>query len=251
MVFWGDYTGKPISYRGWDVVTGGEQNGTKTMLQASLKKLLEWLRDYISVDTITLLLPVADQQNLAVYITAGLEEEIIQQIRIPIGQGFAGRIAASMEPMIVNNMSAVEVVSPILRDSGLRSLVGVPLPIYQGMIGVLHVGTFKSRQFTERDVQQLQLTAHRLKLIIEDAKLFNFQWNLYNQECCLEVKSFRNIFYVNQVTKVCIRVDEEYLFSSYKHYRLAWSTYSLHFVTNILINTLQNLVKVQLKYCYA
>lgn len=250
MVFWGDYTGKPIPYRGWDVVTSGEQNGTKTRLFASLKKLLEWLREYMSVDTITLLLPVADQQNLAVYITAGLEEEIIQQIRIPIGQGFAGRIAASMEPMIVNNLSAVEVVSPILRDSGLRSLVGVPVPINHEVIGVLHVGTFQSRHFTERDVQQLQLTAHRLKLIIEDAGLFNFQWNPYNQECCLAVKSFRNIFHVNQVTEVCIRVHEEYLFSSSKHYRLAWSTYSLHFVTHI-INTLQNLVKLQFKSCYA
>ncbi|WP_375495009.1 hypothetical protein [uncultured Nostoc sp.] len=68
----------------------------------------------MSVDTVTLLLPVADLQSLAVQATIGLEEEITQQIRIPIGRGIAGHIAASVEPMMVNNLSTVEVVSPIL-----------------------------------------------------------------------------------------------------------------------------------------
>ncbi|MHC5755649.1 MAG: GAF domain-containing protein [Nostoc sp.] len=171
MVFWGDYTGQPMPYRGWNAVVGSEQNGTKTRLTATFNRLLEWLRDYMSVDTVTLLLPVADLQSLAVQATIGLEEEITQQIRIPIGRGIAGHIAASVEPMMVNNLSTVEVVSPILHQKGLRSLVGVPLPVEEGVIGVLHVGNFKSHNFTERDVQQLQLIAHRLGLIIADARL--------------------------------------------------------------------------------
>lgn len=203
MVFWGDHTGKPIPYRGWNVVVSGEQNGTKTKLVASLKKLLKWVQEYISVDTVTLLLPVANQQNLAVYATLGLEEEIEQQIRIPIGQGIAGRIAQSMQPMIINNMSAVDIVSPILRDSGLRSLVGIPILINQGEIGVLHVGTFDSHEFTERDVEQLQLIAHRLRLIIADAGVLNFAGDRHNQECCLQVNSFRKgISYVNTLNWV-------------------------------------------------
>ncbi|MBD2511631.1 GAF domain-containing protein [Nostoc muscorum FACHB-395] len=59
----------------------------------------------------------------------------------------------------------------VLLDKQLRSLVGVPLPVEEGVIGFLHVGNFKSHNFTERDVQQLQLIAHRLGLIIADARL--------------------------------------------------------------------------------
>ncbi len=175
MVFWGDHTGLPKSYKGWNVFVGNGPDKTENKLVAAIQKLLSWLGEYMSVDTVTLLLPTADKQNLFVYATIGLQEEIIENIQIPIGQGVAGRIVSSNEPMIVNDLSQVEVVSPILRQKGLRSLVGIPLPIKQGVIGVLHVGTFQSHQFTERDVQQLQLVAHRLKLKIVDAGLFNLQ----------------------------------------------------------------------------
>ncbi|MBW4632912.1 MAG: GAF domain-containing protein [Iphinoe sp. HA4291-MV1] len=187
MVFWKDNTGLPKSYRGWDVFVDDEQNYTKIGLADSTKKLLEWLQDYMSVDTVTLLLPT-DRQNLAVYATLGLEEEIEQQIRIPIGQGIAGHIAASMEPMIVNDLSQVEIFSPILRQKDLQSLVGIPLPLKQGAVGVLHVGTSQFRQFSEQDLQQLQLVAHRITAMMN---AFNFEWDNHNQERCLEVFGFR------------------------------------------------------------
>lgn len=174
MIFWGNHTGQPMPYRGWNVVVG-ERNNTKGKFAASLKKLLQWLQEYTSVDTVTLLLPVSDQQHLAVYATLGLEEEIRQQIRIPIGQGIAGRIALSMQPMIIDDVSAVEVYSPILRQKGLRSLVGIPIPINEQSVGVLHVGKFDSHQFNERDVQQLQLIAHRLKLMIGDGDVLQIE----------------------------------------------------------------------------
>ena len=172
MVFWGDYTGLPMPYMGWNVVVGEEYKGN-SQLTLALTKLLEWLREYMSVDTVTLLLPDENRQNLTVHATIGLEEEIKQQVRIPVGQGIAGRIAASSKPMIVNDLSAVEVFSPILRQKGLQALVGVPVCIKQGTVGVLHVGMLRSHQFTELDVQQLQLVAERLNLVIADAGLFN------------------------------------------------------------------------------
>ncbi len=175
MIFWGNHTGQPMPYRGWNVVVGYRRNNTKAKVVASINKLLKWLQEYISVDTVTLLLPVENQQHLAVYATFGLEEEIEQEIRIPIGSGIAGRIALSMQPMIIDDMSAVEVFSPILRQKGLRSLVGIPIPINEQLVGVLHVGTFDSHDFNERDIQQLELIAHRLKLMIASADVLNLE----------------------------------------------------------------------------
>lgn len=181
MIFWGNHTGQPLPYRGWNVVIGERQNRSKAKFDASVKKLLYWLQEYTSVDTVTLLLPL-ENQHLAVYATVGLEEEIIQQIRIPIGQGIAGGIAQTMQPMIVDDLSAVEVYSPILREKGLRSLVGIPIIINQGVIGVLHIGKFDSHHFNERDIEQLQLVAHRLNLMIADAQVLNFEWVSYRLE---------------------------------------------------------------------
>lgn len=181
MIFWGNHTGQPMPYRGWNVIIGERQNRSKAKFDASVKKLLSWLQEYTSVDTVTLLLPV-ENQHLAVYATVGLEEEIIQQIRIPIGQGIAGRIAQTMQPMIVDDVSAVEVSSPILREKGLRSLVGIPIIINQGVIGVLHVGKFDSHHFNERDIEQLQLVAHRLNLMIANTEVLNLDWVSYRLE---------------------------------------------------------------------
>ncbi|MBD2306856.1 GAF domain-containing protein [Chroococcidiopsis sp. FACHB-1243] len=173
MVLWADYDSLPISYKGWNVAVGEKYIGNRQQLATAFTKLLAWLREYMSVDTATLLLPDEDRENLVVYATLGLEEEITQKIRIPIGHGIAGRIAASCKPMVTHNLLAEEIVSPILRQKRLRSLVGVPLPMREGMVGVLHVGSLQERQFTERDVQQLQVVVHRLKSIMVTAQ-FNY-----------------------------------------------------------------------------
>jgi L-methionine (R)-S-oxide reductase len=195
MIFWGNHTGQPMPYRGWNVVVGNRRNNTKAKFAASINKLLKWLQEYISVDTVTLLLPVENQQHLLVYATFGLEEEIVQQIRIPIGSGIAGGIALSMQPMIIDDVSAVEVFSPILRQKGLRSLVGIPIPINEQLVGVLHVGTFDSHDFNERDVQQLQLIAHRLKLMIASADVLNFECDRHHNVVLL-------ISYINIIHQV-------------------------------------------------
>jgi L-methionine (R)-S-oxide reductase len=159
-MIWDDSTDSSGFYKGWNVVFGAQRDATKLTVE-----LLDWLQTQMSVDTVTLLLPTPEG-NLAVKATSGLEEEITQQIRIPIGQGIAGRIAARGEPMIVDDLSAVEVFSPILRDKGVKSLVGIPILLTPTMIGVLHVGTLAPRQFNQRDVQQLQLVAQQLQSIL-------------------------------------------------------------------------------------
>ncbi|BAZ68817.1 MAG: GAF domain-containing protein [Pelatocladus maniniholoensis HA4357-MV3] len=181
MLYWENQSGLSSFYKGWNVFIGEEQNDTADKFETSLKKVLEWLKEYMCVDTVTILLPVRDQQNLDVYASIGLEEEIAQNIRIPIGHGIAGRIAATMKPMILDNVSEVDIFSPILRQKDLKSLVGIPVLLKQGVVGVLHVGTIKSHQFTERDVEQLQLAAHRISTMIH-AEVLNFEQSECNQK---------------------------------------------------------------------
>lgn len=134
--------------------------------------LLECIRQVMGVDTITILLQLEGGQQLAVRATLGLEEEIAEGIRIPIGRGFAGHIAASRELMIVDDLSKVEVVSPILRNKGIQSMVGVPLLVENQVIGVFHVGTFRPHQFTKDDARLLQLVADSFGLAIASPHQF-------------------------------------------------------------------------------
>jgi GAF domain-containing protein len=137
------------------------------VLQNLLHQLLDCMRQVMAVDTVAVLLQTQDGQQLAVCATLGLEEEITEGIRIPLGRGFAGRIAASCKLKIVDDLSTVEVVSPILRNKGLQSMLGVPLLIEDQVIGVFHVGTVRPRHFIKDDAQLLQLIADRIGLAIE------------------------------------------------------------------------------------
>jgi hypothetical protein len=98
---------------------------------------------------------------------AGLEEEVRQGVRIPVGRGFAGRIAAGYQPVILHRVDHTTVVNPILLASGVKSLLGVPLVAGGRVIGVLHVGSLTPRQFTGADVELLQVAAERAATAVQ------------------------------------------------------------------------------------
>ena len=80
---------------------------------------------------------------------------------IPVGKGFAGRIAAEGRAITIEDVDHADILNPILREKGIRSLLGVPLLVEGQVIGVLHVGTLTPHIFVEADVELLQLAADR------------------------------------------------------------------------------------------
>src|SRR5205807_109552 len=64
------------------------------------------------------------------------------------------------------------VPDPVLRDKGIKSLLGVPLVVRGEVIGVLRVGTLGHRSFTGEDAALLALAAERAAAGIERARLF-------------------------------------------------------------------------------
>lgn len=144
---------------------------THLILQNLLQQLLHCIRQVMAVDTVTVLLQTKDRQQLAVQATLGLEEEITKKIQIPIGQGFAGSIAAICEPRVVADLSTIEVVSPVLRNKGIQSIVGVPLLVKYQTVGVFHVGTLRLRQFTRDEVELLQLVADHIGSAVDNLEI--------------------------------------------------------------------------------
>jgi anti-sigma regulatory factor (Ser/Thr protein kinase) len=102
----------------------------------------------------------------------GIEEEVEQGVTIPVGGGFAGRVAAERRPIFIPDLDHADILNPILREKGIRSLLGVPLLVEGRVIGVLHVGSLTPREFTDEDLQLLQLAADRAAPAIENARLY-------------------------------------------------------------------------------
>jgi phosphoserine phosphatase RsbU/P len=126
-----------------------------------LEELLDKVRELMAVDTAAVLLLDPSRQFLVATAARGIEEEVHQGVRIPLGRGFAGRIAKERHWVAIDHVDHSNVLNPILRNKGIASLLGVPLLAGGAVLGVLHVGTLTPRLFTQQDAQLLQMVADR------------------------------------------------------------------------------------------
>lgn len=138
-----------------------------------LSELLDRTTDILDVDTAAILLVEEDSGALVARAAKGLEEEVERGFRLPVGAGFAGRIAASRQPVTIEDLenSPIEILNPLLRKKGVRSLLGVPLIVERRLVGVLHVGTLERRGFESDDVHLLRTVGDRAALAIEHGRL--------------------------------------------------------------------------------
>ena len=125
-----------------------------------------------SVDTCAILLLDEETDELVARAALGIEEEVEQGVRIPVGGGFAGRIAADRRPVVLDDVDHADVLNPILREKGIKSMFGVPLIVEGQVLGVMHVGSLTPRAFRDDEVELLQLAADRAAIAIEHARLY-------------------------------------------------------------------------------
>ncbi|HEY7018034.1 MAG TPA: GAF domain-containing protein [Gaiellaceae bacterium] len=141
-------------------------------LNRLLEDLLDGVRTVMRADTsVVLLFDEADDELVASW-SRGLEEEVEAGVRVPMGKGFAGRVAATREPVFIPDLSRADVVNPMLAERGLTSLLGVPLVFEDRLVGVMHVGSEQPRVFTKDEERTLRLLADRVALAIEQSQLY-------------------------------------------------------------------------------
>jgi PAS domain S-box-containing protein len=124
------------------------------------------------VDTVAVLLLDAERRELVVRAAIGLDEAIRQGLRFSVERGVAGQIMREDRPIQVEDVSAVELASPILRERGVRSLLGVPLRVGERVIGVVHMGKLTPHRFDQEDVRFFELIADRIAIAIERNRMF-------------------------------------------------------------------------------
>jgi hypothetical protein len=127
-----------------------------------LTELLARLREVLDADTSAVLLLDAAAGELVARAACGIEEEVRQGVRVRVGSGFAGRVAATKAPIRLDRVDATTVSNPILWEKGIRVMLGVPLLTGDRVLGVLHVGRLEDRPFDDEEVELLQVVADRV-----------------------------------------------------------------------------------------
>ena len=136
-----------------------------------LVELLARVVELLQADTAAVLLVEDSGEYLVARATFGIEEEVRQGVRVPIGVGFAGHVAADRRPIRLDVVDSTTVWNPILWEKGILKMLGVPLLVGPELLGVLHVGRVADVAFTDDDEFLLELVASRISGAVQSRQL--------------------------------------------------------------------------------
>jgi len=137
-----------------------------------LGNLLASIQLAVASDTVSILVANDAGDALVARISVGLPQQVSLGLEIRAGVGLSGTVLARGETVVIEDLSTIELVSPILREAGIRSAVAVPLVTAGRTLGVLHAGARAPRHFGPSDADLLGVVADRLATSIERARLF-------------------------------------------------------------------------------
>ncbi len=161
-------TGEPAGSRSLpDDVQGNVQGGLRGDL---VSQRLQQVATELAADTVAVLLVDPSGQFVDTYAAVGAQPSMRERVRVRVGVGFAGTIAQTGRPVVIEELGPDDVVNHVLREHHLRSLIGVPLTSPSGALGVLYAGSLTARRFATDDVARLTGLAQLIALAI-DAQL--------------------------------------------------------------------------------
>jgi signal transduction histidine kinase len=126
----------------------------------------------MAADTVSLLLPGVDEQ-LYIAHSYGLDPDVVRAVRVKVGEGVAGKVAASRAPLIiqgdVRNLAGFERVS---QSNLAKSSIVYPIVSDKRLVGML---TFNrndtTRPFRQHDVEKAGVLASQVLLALETTRL--------------------------------------------------------------------------------
>jgi signal transduction histidine kinase len=103
----------------------------------------------------------------------GYGDEDLSGLVVPLGKGFAGRVAAERRPIqIFDVLRERNIINQSIRRRGIRSLLGVPIAVEGQLLGVAHVDRLDLHEFSPREVRRLSAMAAQAALGIHYAVLY-------------------------------------------------------------------------------
>lgn len=126
----------------------------------------------LKADAGSLMLLDPEEGVLTIKKAHGLDEEVIRKTRIKIGEGIAGRVARSGEPMVFHGKVNSPQVKGRVKYDKVNSICA-PLKSKKGVIGIVNLNRqADSEPFTEENLKLLSTMAHEAASAIENAGLY-------------------------------------------------------------------------------
>ena len=138
-------------------------------LETLLRRTAELVSAVIPYRIFAILLLNDRTRELRMRFQIGHSPEVERQ-RIPMGNGVAGQVALTRQPVLLNDVASSEDYLPANPD--VRSELAVPLIAKNRLIGVMDIESEQAGYFGPEHLRLLTLTASRIAQAIENARLY-------------------------------------------------------------------------------
>lgn len=156
-------------------------------LSTLLASLIDVVTEATGGDACFLLLWDADEEQLVLRAASSSFEAAVGSVRLRLGEGVSGWVAENRDVVVIPEDKWSDPrykYNPELEGERFTSMLSVPVLSKTGaLLGVFNVHTFARRDFSERDIRFLRLTASLVAEAIEHANLFGA---LADKESALE-----------------------------------------------------------------
>lgn len=141
------------------------------------KQLVDGLLNLVGTDMqaqrCSLMLVTPEGTHLYLAAARGVAPHIVEGQRVAIGEGVAGKVAASRQPMLVRDVSEAQ-SHPLLQDQYFTtgSFISFPLVYHGELVGVVNLTNRALHGvFLEEDVERVRLLALVISLVASQARL--------------------------------------------------------------------------------
>ncbi len=110
---------------------------------------------------------------LELFATEGLNPEAVHRTRLRVGEGIVGEVAAHAQPLALSDAQShpAFVYRPETGEDPYRSLMGVPILRQGRVVGVLVVQNRTQRNYTEEEIEAMQIVAMVLAELVTGGDL--------------------------------------------------------------------------------
>lgn len=141
----------------------------------ALETLIDGATELLGVERGSVLLLDPERTTLHIEVARGVDAQVVERTRIPLGRGIAGQVAASGEPIVtsdVRELPGFELNPAQSADYTDYSALCVPLTLHGRVLGVMNFNHKRSgRPFSERDLEFALLIANQAAIVLWSAQL--------------------------------------------------------------------------------
>jgi diguanylate cyclase (GGDEF)-like protein len=169
-------------------------------LQKILQTIMEKISDFLQPDTWSLLMLDENTQELYFEIAIGAGANKLKDVRLKVGEGIAGWVAAKGEPVLVEDVRKdPRFTSKIdeLTQVETRSVVCVPIKGREKILGVIELINCLGREsFRKEDIPILKNLADYAAIALENARYVQRIHELTITDDCTALYNARHLHFV-------------------------------------------------------